>query len=92
MKLNESRKLYELAEQQSKRIQEMYRGEIMQLMQYPVKLPTHLKSVPKWQQYMHCCSTFPMQVIMKAHENSLFFAGQNLQEKPVPAVLLEIAE
>jgi len=31
-------------------------------------------------------------VIMKAHENSLFFAGQNLQEKPVPAVLLEIAE
>lgn len=92
LKLNESRKLYELAEQQSKRIQEMYRGEIMQLMQYPVKLPTHLKSVPKWQQYMHCCSTFPMQVIMKAHENGLFFAGQNLQEKPVPAVLLEIAE
>ena len=90
--LNESRKLYELAEKHSKQIQETYHDEIMQLMQHPVKLPSHLKSVPKWQQYMHCCSTFPMRVIMNAHENGLFLAGRNLKENPVPAVLLEIVE
>ena len=92
LRMSDRWKLYEIAEQYSKMIREKYHDEIMQLMQHPVKLPPHLKSVPKWQQYMHCCSTFPMRVIMKAHENGLFLAERNLAEHPVPAVLLAIAE
>ncbi len=92
LRMSDRWKLYELAEQYSKMIREKYHDEIMLLMQHPVKLPSHLKSVLKWQQYMHCCSTFPMRVIMNAHENGLFFADRNLQENPVPAVLLAITE
>lgn len=92
LQMENHRKLYELAEQYSKRIQEKYHDEIMQLMQRPIKLPPHLKSVPKWQQYMHCCSTFPMRVIMNAHENGLFLNDRDLQKNPVPAVFLAIAE
>ena len=92
LKMSDRWKLYGIAEQYSRLVRERYRDVIMQLMQNPVKLPPHLKSVPKWQQYMHCCSTFPMQVIMKAHDNGLFLAGRNLQENPVPAVLLAVME
>ena len=92
LKMSDRWKLYGIAEQYSRLVRERYRDVIMQLMQNPVKLPPHLKSVPKWQQYMHCCSTFSMQVIMQAHENGLFLAGRDLTENPVPAVLLAIAE
>lgn len=92
LKMNERWKLYELSERYDNMIAEKYHDEIMQLMQHPVKLPSHLKSVPKWQQYMQCCSTFPMRVIMNAHENGLFLADRNLEENPVPAVLLAITE
>lgn len=37
-----------------------------------VRLPSHLKSVPKWQQYMFCGNSVPMMVIYKAREKGLF--------------------
>lgn len=92
IKMNDRLKLYELSEKYDNMISEKYHDEIMKLMQNPVKLPAHLKSVPNWQRYMDCCSTFPMRVIMNAHENGLFFAGRNFEEKPVPAVFLAITE
>lgn len=50
-----------------------------------VRLPSHLKSVPKWQQYMFCGDSVPMMVIYKAREKGLFMSGVDY---PVPASLL----
>lgn len=50
-----------------------------------VRLPGHLKSVPKWQQYMYCGNSVPMAVIYQAREKGLFLKDV---EYPVPAVLL----
>lgn len=50
-----------------------------------VRLPSHLKSVPKFQQYMYCGDRVPMMVIHKAKEKGLFLDGVDY---PVPASLL----
>lgn len=50
-----------------------------------VKLPGHLKSVPRWQQYMFCGDRVPMAVILRAREEKLFLEDVN---DPVPAALL----
>ena len=50
-----------------------------------VRLPSHLKSVPKGQQYMFCCSSIPMAVILQAKEKGLLLKGVDY---PVPAALL----
>lgn len=50
-----------------------------------VKLPSHLKSVPKWLRYMFCGDSVPMMVIHKAREKGLFMDGVDY---PVPASLL----
>lgn len=50
-----------------------------------VRLPAHLKSVPKWQQYMYCGDSVPMAVIYQAREKGLFLKGV---EYPLPASLL----
>lgn len=52
-----------------------------------VKLPPHLTSVPKWQQYMFCGDSVPMAVIHKAVEKGLFLNGVNY---PIPATILVI--
>jgi RNA polymerase sigma factor (sigma-70 family) len=52
-----------------------------------VKLPTHLKSVPKWQQYMFCGDSVPMAVILKAIEKGLLFTNVDCK---VPASILVI--
>ena len=50
-----------------------------------VRLPSHLKSVPKWQQYMFCGNSVPMMVIYKAREKGLFLKDVGY---PLPAALL----
>lgn len=50
-----------------------------------VRLPAHLKSVPKWQQYMFCGDSVPMAVIYKAMEKGLFLDGV---KEPLPAFLM----
>lgn len=50
-----------------------------------VKLPAHLKSVPKWQRYMYCGDKVPMAVICEARKKGLFLEGADY---PLPAVLL----
>lgn len=52
-----------------------------------VKLPPHLKSVPKWQQYMYCGDSVPMAVIHKAIEKGFLF--ENVDYK-VPASILVV--
>lgn len=52
-----------------------------------VKLPLHLKSVPKWQQYMFCGDSVPMAVIHKAIEKGLLFANVDYK---VPASILVV--
>lgn len=91
IKLDDRLKLYELSEKYDNIIFQRYHDELMKLMRNPVRLPQHIKSVPVWQRYMECCSTFPMRVIMNAHENGLFLAGWNLRKTPAPAIFLAIA-
>lgn len=50
-----------------------------------VKLPAHLKDVPRWQQYMFCGNRIPMALICRAREMGLFLEGVDY---PVPAALL----
>lgn len=52
-----------------------------------VKLPPHLNSVPKWQQYMYCCNSVPMAVIHKAIEKGFFLANVDYK---VPASILVV--
>ena len=52
-----------------------------------VKLPKHLKSVPKWQCYMYCGDSVPMAVILKAQEKGLIL--QNVQYS-IPASIIVI--
>jgi len=52
-----------------------------------VKLPSHLKSVPKWQQYMFCSDSLPMMIIHQAVERGKFLCGYR---KPVPAAILVV--
>lgn len=54
-----------------------------------VRLPKHLKDVPKWQQYMHCGDSVPMAVIYQAIERGLFLQEINY---PLPAAILVIDE
>lgn len=50
-----------------------------------VCLPKHLKSVPKWQQYMYCGDSVPMAVIFQAMEKGVFLKNVDY---PLPASLL----
>lgn len=50
-----------------------------------VRLPKHLKSVPKWQQYMYCGDSVPMAVIFQAMEKGVFLKDVDY---PLPASLL----
>ncbi len=52
-----------------------------------VRLPAHLKSVPKWQQYMFCGDSVPMAVIFKAMEKKLLFPG--VKDKLPGVILIE---
>ena len=54
-----------------------------------VKLPAHLKSVPKWMQYMYCGDSVPFAVILKAKENGLLFEGVDY---PIPASVLVVGK
>lgn len=50
-----------------------------------VRLPGHLKSVPKWQQYMYCGDSIPMAVIFQAKEKGVFLKDVDYS---LPASLL----
>ena len=50
-----------------------------------VKLPPHLKGVPKWQQYLFCGDSVPMAVLYKAQEKGLFLQAVDY---PLPAAVL----
>ena len=53
----------------------------------PVKLPPHLTSVPKWQQYMLCGDGLPMRIIKKALDNGLF---TQCADYPAPAIMIAV--
>ncbi len=89
---SEKWELYKLSDRYDNEITEKFSDKFGVLLDNPVKLPPHLKSVPDWQRYMHCTSCIAMMIVMNAHENGLFFAGRNLEQNPVPAMFMAIAE
>lgn len=81
--------IYKLSEKYDNMISTEFHDAFMKLMKNPVKLPKHLKSVPRWQQYMRCCDSFPMAVVLEAKNCGLFLNGY---DKPAPAVMLCVEE
>lgn len=77
--------IYSLSDKYNNIIAEKFHDEFLKLMKTPVKLPKHLKSVPKWQQYMRCADSFPMAVVCEARERGTFLKGYG---KPAPAIML----
>lgn len=59
IKMSDRWELYRLSEKYDNIISEKFRNEFMKLMNDPVRLPEHLKSVPEWQRYMWCCTALP---------------------------------
>ncbi|MDE7222507.1 MAG: hypothetical protein K2O34_01845 [Acetatifactor sp.] len=55
------------------------------LMQHPVKLPPHLKSVTEWYRYFQCGNCLSMMVAEQARETGLFLPGY---DGPAPAICL----
>lgn len=92
IKMSERWELFKLSDKYSNEISEKFGTEFEGLIENPVKLPPHLKSVPDWQRYMYCAAVVKMMIIMNAHENGLFLAGRDLEENPAPAVYLAITE
>ena len=83
-------RIYEISEKFSNIIAKKYHSEFMKLMQNKVKVPKHLTSVPDFQKLMHCCSTFPMQVILRGKKDGLFLKEHNFDNYPVPAIFIAI--
>ena len=81
--------IYKLSDKYDNMISSEFHDEFMKLMKNPVKLPKHLKSVPRWQQYLRCCDSFPMAVVLEAKSCGLFLNGY---DKPAPAVMLCVEE
>ncbi len=77
--------MYDLSRHFTVELTEKFHGDFMQLMKDPVKLPSHLKSVPPWQQYMLCGTGLPMRMIVKARDNGLF---PECADYPAPAILI----
>lgn len=84
--------LYKLSDKYSNEITQKLGGEFEVLLENPVKLPPHLRSVPDWQRYAQCASLVNMMIIINAHDNGMFFAERNFEDDPVPAVFLAIDE
>lgn len=82
--------LYKLSEKYDNIISDSFEKEFMRLMNDPVKLPEHLRSVPEWQRYMWCCSSLTMMIILNAHNSGLFFGGRDLERSPVPAKFIAV--
>lgn len=68
-------------------IAEKFDGDIAELMKDPVKLPSHLRSVPDWQRYILCCDSFPAAVLYKLKRAGELFGGA---DSPAPAIMLVI--
>ncbi len=83
-------KLYKLSEKYDNIISDSFEKEFMRLMNDPVKLPEHLRSVPEWQRYMWCCSSLTMMIILNAHHSGLFFGERDLESSPVPAKFIAV--
>lgn len=81
--------LYDISEKYDNILSEKFHDEFIKLMKNPVKLPTHLKSVPEWQRYMECCATVTMRIIKNALDNGLF---PKCADYPAPAIFISIKE
>lgn len=75
----------QLACQYGEKISQEFHDELLALLKYPVKLPSHLKSVSEWYRYFQCGRCFSMMVAQRARESGLFLPGY---DGPAPAISL----
>lgn len=81
--------LYNISKDYHDMIAEKFHDDFVKLMKNPVKLPSHLKSVPEFQRYMYSCSTVSMRIVKNALDNGLF---PQCADYPAPAVLISVKE
>ena len=79
---------YELMEQYSIKLSEIFRDDYTKMIQNPVAVPKQIRQdVPGFLRYLNTCCYFPSALIYELRERGLFLKGY---KKPVPAVLMEI--
>ena len=76
-----------LGEEYGELIQQKYHDDYQALMQHPVKLPPHLKSVTEWHRYMQCGKCVSMMLAQRAREAGLFLPGY---DGPAPSIHLVV--
>lgn len=81
----DSERQRQLACQYGEKISQEFHDELLALLKYPVKLPSHLKSVSEWYRYFQCGRCFSMMVAQRARESGLFLPGY---DGPAPAISL----
>lgn len=92
IKMDDRWELYKLSDKYHNEISAQCGKQFEALLENPVKLPSHLKSVPEWHRYMQCPSHIKMMIIMNAHENGMFLPDVDFEKDPVPAVFMAINE
>lgn len=77
----------ELGKEYGNLIGQKFHDEYRSLMQHPVKLPPHLKSVTKWYCYKECGACVSMMLAQRAREAGLFLPGY---DGPAPSIYLVV--
>ena len=76
-----------LGEEYGELIGQKFHDELFSLLQHPVKLPPHLKSVAEWYRYFQCGECISMMVAERAREAGLFLPGY---DGPAPSICLVV--
>lgn len=79
--------VHRLGDEYGELVRQRFHNELLALIQHPVKLPPHLKSVIEWHRYMQCGSCFSMMVAERVREAGLFLPGY---DGPAPAICLVV--
>ena len=81
--------LHKLGDEYGDLTGQKFHDELLALLQRPVKLPPHLKSVTEWYRYMQCDKCFTMMVAERAREAGLFLPGYNGSAPAVGLVVIQ---
>ena len=86
--MGEQKAFYELMEEYSTKLSEIFHDDYAKMIQNPVAVPKQIRQdVPGFLRYLNTCCYFPSAFIYELRKKGLFLKGY---EKPAPAVFMEI--
>lgn len=88
LNMEEKKAFYELMEEYSTKLSEIFHDDYAKMIQNPVAVPKQIRQdVPGFLRYLNTCCYFPSAFIYELRKKGLFLKGY---EKPAPAVFMEI--